>query len=131
MFKPGMNQAIEPSIAFHSTLLRGWRRTCPRCGQAKLFDGYLRLVQQCAACALPLGDIRADDFPPYLTMVAVGHLVVPGILVLERFSAPSAEVHMALWIPASIALVGILLPKFKGMVVGWMHFLGLTGNERQ
>ncbi len=125
-----MTQA-ETQTPFLTALWRGWHRTCPRCGEAALFQGYLRLSNECAACGLPLGDIRADDFPPYLTMVAVGHIVVPGVLILERWLAPSIAVHLAIWLPVAVGGMAYLLPRFKGAVVGWMHFLGLRGDENQ
>ncbi len=60
---------------------RGLRGSCPACGQGKLWKSYLKQVDSCASCHEELGKIRADDGPPWLTMLLVGHILAP-ILVL-------------------------------------------------
>jgi uncharacterized protein (DUF983 family) len=62
-------------------------------------------------------------------MMIVGHVLVPAALVLEKGFHPPLWVHMAAWLPLSIALALGLLPIVKGAVVGlqWakrMHGFG-------
>lgn len=66
---------------------------------------------------------RSDDAPPYFTIMVVGHLIVPAILLLEQWVGPPAWVHMLLWIPMTALLTLVLLPRIKGMVIGW-HWAG-------
>ncbi|RMF10283.1 MAG: DUF983 domain-containing protein [Alphaproteobacteria bacterium] len=110
-------------------LLRGLRRKCPHCGNHAAFAGYLKLTPQCAGCGAPLGVIRADDAPPYFTIMVVGHLVVPLLLVIEQMYHPPVWLHMAIWPALAIALTLILLPVIKGGVVGVMWSVGLRGDE--
>lgn len=114
-----------------AAILRGWRRRCPGCGGAPLFRAYLKPVDVCAVCAAPLGQIRADDFPPYLTIVAVGHIIVPLIVLTEKYLAPPVWAHTVTWLPLTLALLLWLLPRLKGCAIGMMWHLGLKGDERQ
>ncbi|MGC8524723.1 MAG: DUF983 domain-containing protein [Acidibrevibacterium sp.] len=106
-------------------LARGLKGHCPVCGQSHIFNGYLRVVKQCQNCAAPLGEVRSDDMPPYFTIVIVGHLIIPGMLILEQTKAPPLWVHIAIWVPLTLALTLTLLRPVKGATLGLMLSLGL------
>jgi uncharacterized protein (DUF983 family) len=110
------------------SVLRGLMQHCPRCGQGHLFRAYLKLVDRCRACGEAFGHIRADDFPPYLTILVVGHIVVPLVLLFSG-SGLSTEAQIALWIPVTLTLTLVLLPRLKGAIIGLMWSIGVTGNE--
>lgn len=110
-------------------LWRGFRRSCPRCGKSALFAGYLKITDECRNCGHHLGEIRADDFPPYATMVVVGHIVVPGALATEKAFHPEIATQLAIWLPISLILTLWFLPRLKGAIVGLMMHLGLKGGE--
>lgn len=115
-----------------STLLwRGFTQKCPRCGETRLFASFLKTPAACDSCAHELGAIRADDFPPYLTMVIVGHIVVPLILLVERNSPLSISMHLMIWLPLTAVLTFWFLPRIKGMIIGLMIHIGLRGDETQ
>ena len=114
-----------------TAIRRGLKRRCPACGHGRAFAGYLRQVDQCAECGEPLGHIRADDFPPYLTIFLVGHIVVPLLLIVEQTYQWSAEQHMIVWPLLTVVLALMALPFLKGGVLGLMWSMGITGRERQ
>jgi uncharacterized protein (DUF983 family) len=111
-------------------VLRGFRQRCPNCGAGGLFRRYLKPVACCARCGESYGHIRADDFPPYLTILVVGHLIVPFILIAEQRGVPGL-VQVAVWPALALALTLLLLPRCKGAIIGLMWSLGLSGAERQ
>ncbi len=108
----------------------GFKRKCPSCEQGKIFAGYLRLENQCPHCAAPIGEISADDFPPYLTILFVGHLVVPALLLVEINYHPPLFFQMIFWPTLAMVLSLCLLPVLKGAVVGFMWSLGIKGDEQ-
>ncbi len=108
---------------------RGARNLCPCCGEGRVFDGHLRVVPACARCGAPLGELRSDDAPPYFTIVLVGHLLVPLVLMVERDYQPPIWLHMVVWLPLFTMMCVLLLRPIKGAVVGWMTALGFTGAE--
>jgi uncharacterized protein (DUF983 family) len=114
-----------------TVIWRGWRKTCPNCGQAPLYRKYLKQVDACASCAVPLGQIRADDLPPYLTILVVGHIIVPSIVMAEKYLAPPTWAHTITWLPLTLGLMLWFLPRLKGCAIGVMCKLGLKGDEQQ
>lgn len=96
-------------------MLRGLCGKCPRCGQAPLFQSFLKQVDACAACGEPWMEIRADDAPPWLTILVVGHLVAPVALWLVKYSSLPDWAISALLVATSLALCLALLPRAKGL----------------
>jgi uncharacterized protein (DUF983 family) len=115
--------------ALSVALGRGFRMLCPACGKTHMFNGYLTVVPECANCHAPLGLARADDAPPYFTIIVVGHIVVPSMLILERTVTPPLWVHMAIWLPLTLALALGLLRPIKGATVGLMLKLGILKSD--
>ena len=86
--------------------------------------GFLKMRSHCPACELVLDPYRADDAPAYFTIFAVGHIIVPLVLVFERYgNQPPLWVHAVLWFPLSVVIALILLPRIKGAVIAllWAH----------
>ncbi len=109
----------------------GLKRRCPSCGLGHAFAGYLKTADHCDQCGVQLGHIRADDFPPYLTIFLVGHIVVPLLLIVEQTYAWPTERHMMVWPLMTLLLCLAFLPYLKGGVLGLMWSIGITGREIQ
>jgi len=103
---------------FWTSIFRGWRGRCPRCGTGSLFSSFLKMQSNCPSCGLALEPFRADDAPAYFTILAVGHVVVPMVLAFEKYGdQPPLWAHALLWLPLSVALALLLLPRIKGAVI--------------
>jgi uncharacterized protein (DUF983 family) len=111
--------AVVLLVTTSSAIMRGLRQRCPHCGQGRLFRAYLKPVESCAVCGESFAHIRADDFPPYVTILIVGHIVVPLMLMADR-AGVSIEAQMAIWVPVTLALTLGLLPRIKGGIIGLM-----------
>lgn len=115
-------------------LLRGLRRRCPACGQGRLFAGYLTVRGTCASCGEPFHHHRADDGPAYLTILIVGHLLAPLLLVVFVRFQPAPLTTMIIFGLGCVALSLFLLPRLKGAIVAlqWakrMHGFGALRDE--
>jgi uncharacterized protein (DUF983 family) len=122
---PGLETARPVARAMR----RGAELRCPACGRGPLFGAYLKVVHACGTCREEFHHHRADDAPPYFTIVLVGHIVVAGALALEQALAPPSWIHFVLWLPLTLALSLLLLPRIKGALVAlqWanrMHGFG-------
>ena len=106
-----------------SAVLRGLLQRCPHCGKGHLFRRYLKPVESCGACGEDFAHIRADDFPPHLTILVVGHIVVPLMLVADR-AGVSLEAQLAIWVPVALALTLALLQRIKGGIIGFIWSTG-------
>jgi uncharacterized protein (DUF983 family) len=100
------------------SMRRGLRRCCPRCGASGMFSGYLSVAASCRRCGLDFETIRSDDVPPYFTVVIVGHVVVPLLLVTEQMASPPTWLVLSVCLPLTLILTLSLLPFVKGAVMG-------------
>ena len=97
---------------------RGLFRRCPDCGKGPLFSSYLKIRSSCPVCGADNGMYPSDDFPPYLTMIVVGHVVVPLLAWSDRVLALSLWLMAAGWIPATLLMCLLVLPFMKGATIG-------------
>ncbi len=123
------DQPLPSLPPFFTAVGRGIRNRCPVCGEGKVFRGFLKVVPECAVCGAPLGNLRADDAPPYVVIFLVGHLLFPGVFWVERHYEPPMWLHMAVWLPLFAVLCTLLLPPVKGGVVGYMTRMGFLEEE--
>ena len=110
-------------------LWNGLRGKCPDCGKGHMFRAFLKVADRCDACGEELHHQRADDFPAYLVIVIVGHLVVPLILHVEMVYEPAYWIHAVLWLPLTLALSLLLIQPIKGMVIAMQWRVGMHGFE--
>ncbi len=97
----------------------GMKLRCPHCGKGHLFRSYLKVADKCDVCGEELHHHRADDFPPYLSIIIVGHIIVGLMLHLEMaYQDVAPWVYVVTMVPAAIVLPLLLLPSIKGAVVG-------------
>jgi len=109
--------ADRAPISFWTALTRGLHRSCPHCGKGSLIKGYLTMRKSCSYCGLAFEPYRADDAPAYFTILIVGHLVVPGLLLMERSLHPPEWVQMVTWMPFTLLVTLAFLPFIKGAVI--------------
>ena len=105
-------------------VLRGLRGRCPACGEGRVLRGYLTATPACRACGEGYSHLRADDMPPWLTILVVGHIVVPLLLLVEQTWHPEMWLQMAIWPAASLGLMLLLMPRSKGAVLGLLWATG-------
>lgn len=113
---------------------RGLRRRCPNCGQGYLFNGFLKVVDECPSCGEVLSHHRADDGPAYLTILIVGHILAPLLHITWTHFRPEPMVLATIFTVGCVALSLFLLPRMKGMVVAiqWarrMHGFGQAADN--
>lgn len=117
----------SPSAA--QALRRGLRGRCPACGEGHMFRAFLKVADNCPHCGEELHHHRADDFPAYLVIVIVGHILVPIVLLVETEVAPAMWISMTLWPLAALVMALGLLQPVKGAVVAIQWYGGMHGFE--
>lgn len=119
--------AATPGRSASEAMRRGLQGKCPACGNAALFTRYLEVAHRCPSCAEELYHHRADDAPPYFTILIVGHLIVAGVMMVEDYFHPDYWLHILMWFPLTIGLSLWILPKVKGALVGLQWALKMHG----
>jgi uncharacterized protein (DUF983 family) len=111
-----------------SAIGRGFLGRCPRCNQGRIFRAYLKVNEYCPHCGLELHEHRADDAPPYMTIIIIGHVIVGSMLLYEEFD-PNAPLWLqfAIWPALAIILSLWLLPHIKGALIGYQWALQMHG----
>jgi len=112
------DQAIYPPLPPTATGLRG---RCPRCGEGRLFSGFLTVAPRCEACGLEFTFADSGDGPAVFIMMIVGFVVVGLALVVEILFHPPYWLHAVLWVPLVLGLsIGLLRP-LKGLLIAQQY----------
>lgn len=120
----------NPRRDLAEALRRGVRQKCPNCGEGHLYSSYLKVMPACGQCSEELHHHRADDAPPYFTILLVGHLIVPLALYVETFYRPPLWVHAAMWLPTAVIAALLSLPVIKGALVALQWALYMHGFDK-
>lgn len=110
-------------------LAKGWRQRCPNCGKGALLYAYLKVNDTCQTCDQELHHHQADDGPAYLTILIVGHIMAPALLIAFKAFRPEPLVLFGIFAVGCIALSLYLLPRLKGAVVGFQWARRMHGFD--
>ena len=124
---------IELPETWLAALLRGLRCRCPRCDQAALFRKWLKPVDSCSHCHQDWSVQQADDFPAYIGIFVVGHLLAPVVIAMIATFGMSAWLTLAIILPVAVVMLLAMLQPTKGAVVAflWWRGIGAFVQERR
>ena len=112
------------------SIKRGFMGRCPKCGSGKMFYAYLKVSDACQVCGEELHHHRADDAPPYVTILIVGHIIGGAMLWVEEHNDDiPIWIHSIVWPSLTLFLCLLLLPRFKGALIGYQWALRMHGFE--
>ncbi|EGP09160.1 DUF983 domain-containing protein [Afipia clevelandensis] len=104
------------------TVMRGLACKCPRCGEGKLYAGFLSLRPHCESCGLDYAFIDAGDGPAIFIIMIAGFIVVGAALFVEIKYQPPFWVHAALWGPLILATTLLPLRAMKALLIDLQYF---------
>lgn len=108
------DKAIWPPVDPLPTGLSG---RCPRCGEGRLFSGFLTIGKRCANCGLDYGFADAGDGPAVFVILIIGFIVVGLALWLEVTTGAPLWLHFLLWVPLTLGLSLMALRLIKGLLI--------------
>jgi uncharacterized protein (DUF983 family) len=100
---------------------RGLRGRCPRCGEGRLFQGFLSVRPSCERCTLDFGFADAGDGPAVFVILIGGFIVVFAALVAEILYRPPYWLHAALWLPLILIVTLAPLRLVKGLLIALQY----------
>lgn len=123
--------AASDDRALWPAMLRGWHQRCPKCGAGPMMRAYLKVRDSCPVCGQDLHHHRADDGPAYLTILIVGHLMAPIMILLFTHWDPDPLVTASVLSVGCVGLSLYLLPRLKGVLVAiqWAKRMHGFGHE--
>jgi uncharacterized protein (DUF983 family) len=114
----GMQLADEerryPQISALATGLSG---RCPRCGQGRMFRGFVNLAANCEPCGLDFGFADSGDGPAVFVTLIAGFLVLGLALAVDVAYEPPLWVHFAVFLPLTLVVCLGLLRPLKGLLI--------------
>ena len=118
----GSSRAVGVSVAPITTPLKAAiRGQCPRCGQGRLFQGFLKVRPACEACGLDFTRIQTGDGPATFIMQIAGFIVGFSALFVEIRFHPPMWVHLIVWLPLVVALSLALMRPGRGLMIGLQY----------
>jgi len=94
---------------------------CPRCGQGKLFDGFLSIAPNCRSCGLDFKFADAGDGPAVFVTLLAGFFVLGAALWVELKYEPPMWVHVVIFMPLTLIVCLAMLRPLKGVMVALQY----------
>jgi uncharacterized protein (DUF983 family) len=113
-----MNEQATPTTL---PIGRGLRARCPRCGEGRLFKGFLTLRDKCDHCGLDYDFADAGDGPAVFVILIGGFIVVFAAMITEILYQPPYWVHAALWLPLILIVTLAPLRPLKGLLIALQY----------
>jgi len=110
-----------PPAGAPSPFVTGLSGRCPRCGQGRLFAGFLTVRPGCERCGLDYAFADAGDGPAVFVILLAGFLVVAAALIVEVVYQPPFWVHAALWGPMILIVTLAPLRLVKGLLIALQY----------
>lgn len=113
-----MNAESEsPEPARIDPIRAGLLCRCPNCGKGRLFAGFLKVVERCAACGFDFTRLNTGDGAAIFIMQIAGGIVVFTALYLQIALNPPIWLMLLIALPASLGLsLGLMRPG-KGLMI--------------
>jgi uncharacterized protein (DUF983 family) len=99
----------------------GMRGRCPRCGEGRIFFGFLTLAPRCSACGLDFSFADSADGPAVFVILIVGFIIAGAALLTEVAYSPPLWVHFLLWGPLVLILCLGMLRPLKGVLIALQY----------
>lgn len=116
-----MDNLDDRTAPLSQTIRRGLACRCPRCGNGKLFAGFVTLRPSCADCGLDYSFIDAGDGPAIFIILLAGFIVVFCALIVEVIYRPPFWLHAVLWIPLILVVTLAPLRPMKSLLVALQY----------
>lgn len=101
------NQPAEGQPTAPTSIQCAIKQCCPRCGQGRMFRGFLTLASTCEVCELDYSFADPADGPAFFAMTGVGVAVIAAWTAWVIAAQPPIWAQFAVVIPA--LLVGCLI----------------------
>lgn len=111
------SQPFAPVSPFYAGLMG----RCPRCGEGRLFAGYLGVKPSCPHCGLDFEFANSGDGPAVFIILIAGFIVTGAALAVEVAYRPPMWLHALIWLPLGLALPLLLLRPFKATLVALQY----------
>lgn len=100
----------------------GLRGRCPRCGEGRLFNGFLTLAKRCDVCGLDYSFADPADGPAFFVMIFAAIPSAALAVWLEVQYAAPIWVHLLTTLPFMLLTCVPTLRPLKGWLVASQYY---------
>jgi len=104
-----------------SAISAGLSGRCPRCGDGRLFSGFVSVAPHCEVCGLDYSFADAGDGPAVFVALFGGFIVLGAALWTEIVYQPPMWVHMVVFLPLTLVVCLGLLRPLKGVLIALQY----------
>ena len=90
---------------------------CPRCGDGRLFSGFLDLAPRCDVCGLDYSFADAGDGPAVFVTLFAGFIVLGAALATQIVYEPPIWIHLLIFLPLTLVVCLGMLRPLKGFLI--------------
>ena len=112
--KAPVDKALWPPV---DPVQAGLKGRCPRCGEGRLFSGFLTPAKACSHCGLDYSFIDSGDGPAVFVILIVGFIIVGLAFWMEMTYSPPIWLQFVLWVPLAVVLCAWALRAMKGVLI--------------
>jgi uncharacterized protein (DUF983 family) len=121
-----------PERPVRRALMHGLKGRCPRCGEGRLFAGFLLPAPSCVSCGQSFEGHEAHDFPAYIVILLLGHILIPTMVGVNVALNIPVGWQAILWPAITLILALAMIQPAKGAVIAYqwarrMH--GFAGQQ--
>ncbi len=131
----GPIQQADTSVPAHHRLWPAIRNgllcRCPKCGQGKLYDGFLEQVEHCAVCGEPLARFNVGLLLPFVMIMIVAHVLIFVMLELEMTGLSSPLLYLVVMVPLSLIVPLATIRPLKGGLIGLLWARSLSDEQER
>ena len=120
----------QPERSVSHAIINGLRCKCPNCGESSLFQGFTTVKNSCDNCSQEFFHHRADDLPPYLIILIVGHVIISLLIVSMKYELFGISTTAIGGSMIAVIMALALMRPIKGMVVGIQWALRMHGFDK-
>ena len=111
-------QRDYPPLPPVSTGLAG---RCPRCGDGKLFSGFITIADKCDVCGQDFKFADSGDGPALFVMLIAGFIIVGFALWIEVSYEPPMWIYPIIFLPLTLVVCLGMLRPLKGVLVALQY----------
>ncbi|MEZ5711589.1 MAG: DUF983 domain-containing protein [Sphingobium sp.] len=109
---------------------RGLKGQCPACGEGRLFPRFLKPATSCPQCGEALDGHQADDFPSYIVILLLGHILIPTMIEVNYLFDIPLGWQSIIWPAMALTLALSMIQPVKGGVIGYQWARRMHGFAR-
>lgn len=107
--------------SFVSPFRAGLTCRCPRCGEGRLYSGFLTVAKGCDTCDLDYAKVDSGDGPAIFVIFIIGAIAAGLALYVEFNYGPPLWAHMLYLVPLIIGGSLFLLRPAKALLIALQY----------